>query len=107
MPRHLESFGPESRSWLCASRVAVAAGLMALCVAGTTVAQQPVKPVWAPTSPTLKKIDEAGVVRLGYRENSPPFAFLDAKKKPIGYSLDLCELVVDEIAAELRKEIRC
>ena len=57
------------------------------------------------SSPTLKRIDETGVVRLGHRENSPPFAFLDAKRKPIGYSLDLCEIVVDEIAREVGKEL--
>ena len=55
---------------------------------------------------TLKKINDSGVLRLGYRENSPPFAFLDPKGKPVGYSLDLCEIVVDEIVAELGKDIR-
>src|SRR5437660_2254934 len=55
---------------------------------------------------TLKKINESGIVRLGYRENSPPFAFLDPNKKPVGYSLDLCEIVVEEIAAEVGKDIR-
>jgi ABC-type amino acid transport substrate-binding protein len=81
-------------------------GALALCGAAGALAQQAAKPVWSPTSPTLKKIDAAGVVKIGYRENSPPFAFLDAKRKPIGYSLDLCETVVDAIAAELGKEIR-
>ena len=61
--------------------------------------------VVAYSSPTLKRIDETRVVRLGHRANSPPFAFLDAKKKPIGYSLDLCEIVVDEIAREVGKEL--
>src|SRR6185436_12748389 len=50
---------------------------------------------------TLKRIFETKTVRVGHRENSPPFAFLDAKGKPIGYSLDLCEVVVEEIANEL------
>jgi glutamate/aspartate transport system substrate-binding protein len=54
---------------------------------------------------TLKRIAETGQVRIGYRENSPPFAFLDAKKKPIGYSLDLCEIVVEEIAAEVGRDV--
>jgi glutamate/aspartate transport system substrate-binding protein len=58
------------------------------------------------SSPTLKKIDETRVVRLGYRTSSPPFAFLDAAKRPVGYSLDLCEIVVDEIAREVGKELR-
>jgi len=55
---------------------------------------------------TLKRIAESSTVRIGYRENSPPFAFLDAQKKPVGYSLDLCEIVVEEIAKELAKDLR-
>jgi ABC-type amino acid transport substrate-binding protein len=88
------------------SLVAVVVGALALCAATLALAQQAPKPVWAPTSPTLRKIDASGVVKVGYRENSPPFAFLDAKRKPIGYSLDLCETVVDAIAAELGRDIR-
>jgi glutamate/aspartate transport system substrate-binding protein len=40
-------------------------------------------------------------VRLGYRESSPPFSFLDQANRPIGYSLELCEAIVDEIGAEV------
>jgi glutamate/aspartate transport system substrate-binding protein len=40
-------------------------------------------------------------VRLGYRESSPPFSFLDQANRPIGYSLELCEAVVDEIGVEV------
>jgi glutamate/aspartate transport system substrate-binding protein len=57
------------------------------------------------SSPTLKRIDETAIVRLGHRVSSPPFAFLDAKKQPIGYSLDICEVVVDEIAREVGKAL--
>jgi glutamate/aspartate transport system substrate-binding protein len=48
-------------------------------------------------SPTLAAIKTAHVVRLGYRESSPPFSFLDQANRPIGYSLELCEAIVDEI----------
>jgi glutamate/aspartate transport system substrate-binding protein len=41
------------------------------------------------------------VVHLGYRESSPPFSFLDQANRPIGYSLELCEAVVDEIGVEV------
>ena len=98
--------GRDAGRWRRASRIARVAGACAVVAAATALAQPSAKPVWAPTSPTLRKIDDAGVVRLGYRENSPPFAFLDAKKKPIGYALDICEVVVDEIAAELHRELR-
>jgi glutamate/aspartate transport system substrate-binding protein len=48
-------------------------------------------------SPTLATISNTHVVRLGYRESSPPFSFLDQANRPIGYSLELCEAIVDEI----------
>jgi glutamate/aspartate transport system substrate-binding protein len=52
-------------------------------------------------SPTLAAIKGSHVVHLGYRESSPPFSFLDPSNRPIGYSLELCEAVVDEIGAEV------
>ena len=52
-------------------------------------------------SPTLSAIKNAHVVHLGYRESSPPFSFLDQANRPIGYSLELCEAVVDEIGIEV------
>jgi glutamate/aspartate transport system substrate-binding protein len=78
-----------------------------------------IKPVWAAVlllaalplaralaqgeglSPELAAIKNANVVHLGYRESSPPFSFLDQSNRPIGYSLELCEAVVDEIGAEI------
>src|SRR5579871_733820 len=52
-------------------------------------------------SPTLANIKKSGVVHLGYRESSPPFSFLDQANRPIGYSLELCEAIVDEIGVEV------
>src|SRR3954451_10400635 len=52
-------------------------------------------------SPTLAAIKKDHVVRLGYRESSPPFSFLDPSNRPIGYSLELCEAVVEEIGAQV------
>src|SRR5437588_10424927 len=52
-------------------------------------------------SPTLSAIKNAHTVRLGYRESSPPFSFLDQANRPIGYSLELCEAIVEEIGAEV------
>jgi glutamate/aspartate transport system substrate-binding protein len=52
-------------------------------------------------SPTLAAIKNSHVVHLGYRESSPPFSFLDQANRPIGYSLELCEAVVDEIGTEV------
>jgi glutamate/aspartate transport system substrate-binding protein len=52
-------------------------------------------------SPTLANIKKAHAVRLGYRESSPPFSFMDPSNRPIGYSLELCEAIVEEIGIEV------
>ncbi|PSO19341.1 amino acid ABC transporter substrate-binding protein [Bradyrhizobium sp. MOS003] len=52
-------------------------------------------------SPTLAAVKKAHAVRLGYRESSPPFSFLDQSGRPIGYSLELCEAIVEEIGVEV------
>jgi glutamate/aspartate transport system substrate-binding protein len=78
---------------------------LALCPAHAAIAQQSNAFV-VPYTGTLKKVNESGVLRIGHRENSPPFAFLDPKGKPVGYALDLCAVVVEEVVAELRKDIR-
>jgi glutamate/aspartate transport system substrate-binding protein len=52
-------------------------------------------------SPTLANIKKTHVVRLGYRESSPPFSFMDPSNRPIGYSLELCEAIVEEIGIEV------
>ena len=49
-------------------------------------------------SPTSRRTH---TVRLGYREASPPFSFLDQANRPIGYSLELCQAIVDEIGVEV------
>jgi len=50
---------------------------------------------------TLKKIKDTKSVTLGYRESSIPFSYINRAGEPIGYSIDLCNAVVDEISREL------
>ena len=52
-------------------------------------------------SGTLKKIRDSGTLTIGYREASFPFSFIRQGGTPIGYSIDLCLGVVDEIKREL------
>ena len=102
--RRTDNRGRDRRGvlWRCTVPAVVAIG-----ICGTAFAEEPSNAAFEiPRTGTLKKLSDSGVVRLGYRENSPPFAFLDANKKPVGYSLDLCEIVVEEIAAELGKDVR-
>ncbi|MBV8334331.1 MAG: amino acid ABC transporter substrate-binding protein [Alphaproteobacteria bacterium] len=49
---------------------------------------------------TLKKIKDTKTVTLGYRASSIPFSYLNKAGDPIGYSIDLCNAVVDEVSKE-------
>src|ERR1700761_1504286 len=50
----------------------------------------------------LDKIRENGSITLGYPETSVPFAYLDANQKPIGYTVEICERVVQAIKTALK-----
>ena len=50
---------------------------------------------------TLKKIKDSGTITIGHRETSVPFSYLDDKQQPIGYSMDLCAAIVEEVKKEL------
>jgi len=50
---------------------------------------------------TLKKIKDSGTITLGHRETSIPFSYLDEKQQPIGYSMDICAAIVEEVKKEL------
>jgi glutamate/aspartate transport system substrate-binding protein len=53
-------------------------------------------------SGTLKKVRDSGVVTIGYRDASFPFSFVrEGAPRPLGYSIDLCLGIVDEIVREL------
>jgi glutamate/aspartate transport system substrate-binding protein len=72
--------------------------LLAMCLLATPASAQTAS---EGLNPTLASIKRTHVVRLGYRESSPPFSFLDQSSRPIGYSLELCEAIVEEIGVEV------
>ncbi|MBR0871521.1 amino acid ABC transporter substrate-binding protein [Bradyrhizobium tropiciagri] len=51
---------------------------------------------------TLAKIKDAGEIRLGHRDISVPFSYLDDSQKPVGFAMDLCGRIVDAVKAELK-----
>jgi glutamate/aspartate transport system substrate-binding protein len=55
-------------------------------------------------SGTLAQIKKSGAVRLGYRDASIPFSFLDTFGRPVGYSIDICNAIVEEIGRTLDRE---
>lgn len=53
---------------------------------------------------TLKKIAESGTITLGYREAEPPFSYQTPDGKIMGFSMDLCDLVVAGIRKHLKRD---
>ena len=51
---------------------------------------------------TLKKIRDTGVIKIGHRDASIPFSYLDDNQKPIGYGVDICMKIADAIKANLK-----
>ncbi len=46
---------------------------------------------------TLEKVKASGSISVSYRESSIPFSYLDDKAQPVGFSVDICDRIVDEI----------
>ncbi len=51
---------------------------------------------------TLRKIKETGTISLGFRDSSIPFSYLDDEAKPIGYAMDICDVIVAAVKRELK-----
>ena len=47
----------------------------------------------------LERIKANNQINVGYREDAPPFSYLDAQGRPQGYSMDICNAVVAQIQA--------
>jgi glutamate/aspartate transport system substrate-binding protein len=78
----------------------------AACLAGALVALGGPAPASAEElAGTLKAVKASGAITLGYRESSIPFSFLNARKEPIGYSMDLCQAVVEAVQEELGVDV--
>jgi len=49
----------------------------------------------------LKTIRDTATLRIAYRTDSRPFSFLDAQRRPSGYTIELCERVAKALEREL------
>jgi len=69
------------------------------------LALAPTAPAWAET--TLEKIARTGVLTIGTRTGSPPFAFINRNNEWVGFSIDLVEQAVKPaIERKLGRPIR-
>jgi ABC-type amino acid transport substrate-binding protein len=55
-------------------------------------------------SPTLKRIAESGMLRVGYVPDAPPLSFKDEDGNVVGYSIDLCRHIASAIRFDLGLE---
>ena len=46
---------------------------------------------------TLKKVSDSGRISVAYRESSIPFSYIAAAGKPVGFSVELTNAIVDEV----------
>jgi ABC-type amino acid transport substrate-binding protein len=53
---------------------------------------------------TLDNIRKTGTIRLGYVDGAEPFSWANANGEPQGYSIDLCRVVADGIAEQLKRK---
>ncbi|MBW1689622.1 MAG: transporter substrate-binding domain-containing protein [Deltaproteobacteria bacterium] len=55
---------------------------------------------------TMDRIEKTGKIRVGWREGSIPFAFIDPKVgKHVGFSVDMTYLLVDKLSEHFGKKI--
>ncbi|HEX7386318.1 MAG TPA: amino acid ABC transporter substrate-binding protein [Castellaniella sp.] len=67
---------------------------LAFAVAAVTVAP-------AQATGRLDKIKSTGEIAIGYRDSAIPFSYLDDHQKSVGYSMDICQGIVDALQKDL------
>jgi ABC-type amino acid transport substrate-binding protein len=54
---------------------------------------------------TLKTINDRGTILIGYRTTSLPFSFLNKAGQPIGFSVDICHGIAEDVAQTLHRDL--
>jgi len=67
--------------------------LFSILVAGTSSAKD---------TSTLEQIKTNEEIRIGYREAEPPMSFLNKDNQPVGYTIELCLQIVNEVKSMLK-----
>jgi glutamate/aspartate transport system substrate-binding protein len=72
------------------TRAAIAAAVVALLAAPAAFAEG-----------TIDKIKQTGAITVANRDASIPFSYYDDQQKPVGYAMDICMRVVDDVKKAL------
>jgi glutamate/aspartate transport system substrate-binding protein len=54
---------------------------------------------------TLKTIHARGTILIGYRTTSLPFSFVNKAGQPIGFSVDICHGIAEDVARVLHRDL--
>ena len=80
---------------------------MAFFLGGSALAQESAEAKYDKFTGTLKKIHDSRTITLGYREGSFPFSYTITKgRPPVGYSIDLCLAIAEEIGTEVEEDLQ-
>jgi len=80
-----------TRKAVVSARILVTAAVASLALAAPALAQEG----------TIKKIKETGTITIGHRDASIPFSYYDENQKPIGYAMDICNQIVEDVKKDL------
>jgi ABC-type amino acid transport substrate-binding protein len=70
------------------------AGLVGTLLAGHGALAQPAEG-------RLKRIQDTSTIKIAYRSDSRPFAYLDPQGRPVGYTIELCTEIAKSIERQL------
>ena len=90
------------RLWTCWLRRA----LLACVVAAGAAQAQPIGDAGIELTGTLATLRQRGSVVIGYREASVPFSYLSTLREPIGYSIELCKVLVADLGEAVQRELK-
>jgi len=73
------------------------AAIFLVLLSGSVVAAQNE----TPANSRLKTIASTKIIKIAYRTDARPFSFVNDKNEPVGFTIDLCKLVVGSIERQL------
>ncbi|MCP3710073.1 putrescine-ornithine antiporter [Paraburkholderia sp. CNPSo 3274] len=84
------------RAAASSAAAAMAIGILAL----SAFMPHPVRAQQQTTSATLLRIEQSGTIRMGYLSDARPYAYKDASGQVTGYTVALCQKIVEQIRSE-------
>ena len=74
---------------------------LALVFFSVTAASAQTSQTQIPGTSRLKAIASAKTIKVAYRTDARPFSFVNEKNEPVGFTVDLCRLVVQSMQGQL------